>query len=363
MRGEASPFVSNQPSGVTQGHVPGHIPSLDGIRGVAVLLVVVTHAGFTFASGALGVNIFFFLSGFLIATLMRREYATTGAVSLRRFYARRILRIFPPMYILLAAATLASTLGLLAPKIGAWTILAQFLHLTNYVHITGSHVLPGTEIMWSLSVEEHYYLVFPLLFVVVQRFGPGARASIVVGTCLLVLVWRVVVVMSHPVGGEAWAYEASDTRVDSILWGAALAMFANPYFEAKAAAKLDRGWLGILALGVVLASQVLRVHWYSHTIRYTLQCLCFAPLFVIAIRREHRFPITLLNRQPLRWIGSISYSLYLYHYLVIAVLVQHTSLRGVALLAATLAISLPLCELTARFVERPAARLRKRLES
>jgi peptidoglycan/LPS O-acetylase OafA/YrhL len=346
-----------------QGSLPAYIPSLDGIRGFAVLLVVVTHTGYTFASGALGVNVFFFLSGFLIASLMRREYRVTGTVSLRKFYARRILRIFPPMYIVLAAATLASTLGLLAPKVGITIILAQFLHLTNYVHVTGSRVLPGTEILWSLSVEEHYYLIFPVLFVFIQRFTRRSQVTFIAGLCLLVLLWRVVVVLSDPATGPAWAYEASDTRMDSILWGAALAMFANPYFEPEVAEKVDRAWLGILALAVLLASQVVREYWYSHTFRYTLQCMCFGPLFVIAIRRAHVFPVALLNLAPLRWIGTISYSLYLYHYLVIAILVQHSSLRGAALLAATLAISLPLCELTARFIERPSARLRKRLVS
>ena len=253
---------------------PNHIPSLDGIRGIAVLLVVVTHSGFEFASGALGVNVFFFLSGFLITTLMRREHARHGSINFRNFYIRRALRIFPPMYLLLAVAVALSARGWLAPRVEVDVAVAQFLHLTNYVYITGSQVAPGTEIMWSLSVEEHFYLVFPLVFTVIIGMAERRRAAILIGLCVAVLVWRTAVVGFDLMGGESWAYEATDTRLDSILWGCVLALFANPYFEAHRARHLDRPILGVLAALVIVASQGYKAEWFSHTFRYTLQCLC-----------------------------------------------------------------------------------------
>ena len=340
-----------------------HIPSLDGIRAISVLLVVMTHSGFSFASGALGVNVFFFLSGFLITTLLRREHRRTGRINFRRFYLRRALRIFPPMYLLLAVAVALSVRGWLEPMVTRDVAVAQFFHLSNYAHISGSQVAPGTEILWSLSVEEHFYLVFPALFAFLMARSPRQRFVILVLICVSVLTWRCWVVAADFMGGARWAYEATDTRMDSILWGAVFALFANPYFEPERAKHLDRVSLGVLAVGVILASQAYKAEWFSHTLRYTLQCVCFAPLFVLAIHRAHRFPMSLLDRQPLRWIGEISYGLYLYRYLVIAILVQHTTFSGLALLTATLAISLPICALSERYLERPAAVLRKRFAS
>jgi peptidoglycan/LPS O-acetylase OafA/YrhL len=336
-----------------------YIPSLDGIRAIAVMLVVVTHSGFEFASGALGVNVFFFLSGFLITTLLRREHDRAGQISFRRFYIRRALRIFPPMYLLLVVAVTLSATGVLhtvAPGVAT----AQFLHCTNYVHILGNQVAPGTEIMWSLSVEEHFYLVFPAAFSLLCLVRERPRAVLVIAFCVLVMLWRVYVVRNGFHGGASWAYEATDTRMDSILWGCALAMFANPYFEPNRAKVLNRPYLALFGITVVLASQAYRADWFTHTYRYTLQCLSFAPLFVCAMMRPTAFPFTVLNWRWVRWIGGVSYGLYLYHYLVIAVLTTHLHLSRPLTLIVTLGISLPLCALSEALIENPAARLRKR---
>ncbi len=323
------------------------------------MLVVVTHSGFEFASGALGVNVFFFLSGFLITTLLRREHDRAGRINFRNFYIRRALRIFPPMYLLLTVAVTLALTGVLHP-VEPGVAIAQFLHSTNYVHILGNEVAPGTEIMWSLSVEEHFYLIFPAAFALLALVRRRARAVIVIGFCLMVMVWRVYVVRSGFHGGGSWAYEATDTRMDSILWGCALAMFANPYYEAERAKVFDRPWLAMLGVLIVLGSQAYRAEWFTHTFRYTLQCLCFVPIFVCAMSRPTAFPFTALNWKWVQWIGGVSYGLYLYHYLVIALLAEYLRLSRPLVLIVTLAISLPLCALSERLIERPAARLRKR---
>ena len=338
------------------------IPSLDGVRGIAVLLVVASHAGYRFASAALGVNAFFFLSGFLITTLLRREHAKSNAISFRKFYIRRTLRIFPPMYLTLVAVLVLVATGVVVSDANPGAIVAQFFHLTNYTLVTHHRVLPGTEMMWSLSVEEHFYLCFPLLFTFLVRLSPRQSLSIVISVCLIVFAWRSFAIITHLIPSN-WAYQASDTRIDSILWGCAMALFLNPYFDAERARKLDRPWLGAVAVVGLVATQAFRADWYSHTFRYTLQCLCFFPLFVMAIRRPTQFPFTLLNRQPLVWIGTISYSLYLYHHVVVRVLEEQTTLKRSALMLVTLALSLPLCWLSYRLIEQPAGRLRKRFSA
>lgn len=338
------------------------IPSLDGIRGIAVMLVVVSHTGYRWASAALGVNAFFFLSGYLITTLLRREHATTGRISLRNFYIRRALRLLPPMYVTLAVVTALAAAGYLISRASTGSIIAQYLHNTNYVHVTGHKLLPGTEMMWSLSVEEHFYLVFPACFTVLVAWPARRALAVVVGICALILAWRTFGVVQEVIE-PGWAYEASDTRMDSVLWGCAFAMFCNPYFETERSARLDQPWLGALAGAVLVGSQLYQAHWYTHTVRYTLQCLCFFPLFAMAIRRSTSLPFSVLGRQPLIWLGTISYGLYLYHHVVIEVLEHHTSLTRLPLLGATLGISLPICWLSYRFIEAPAGLLRKRFSA
>lgn len=138
-----------------------HIPSLDGIRAISFLIVFVAHAGLNrLVPGYFGLSLFFFLSGFLITTLLRVEFETTGGISLRQFYLRRVLRIFPPFYLILFAAGILTMTGFFVEgSITLTAALAQALHVTNYyVIIRGWWVgmAPGTSIYWSLAVEEHF---------------------------------------------------------------------------------------------------------------------------------------------------------------------------------------------------------------
>src|SRR5262249_9481143 len=132
---------------------PVHIPSLDGIRAVAVSIVFLFHAAHGVFPGGVGVTIFFFLSGFLITTLLRLEAEQAGRVSLRNFYLRRALRILPPMYITLAGATLASVV--IRDPLSMPVLAFQALHFTNYLMDHESSFPIGTIVLWSLAVEEH----------------------------------------------------------------------------------------------------------------------------------------------------------------------------------------------------------------
>ena len=140
------------------------IPSLDGLRAMSFFIVFVAHAGLgAYVPGGLGVTIFFFLSGFLITTLMRIEYERHGTVNLKRFWLRRILRIWPAFYLVLLAAITAAlvfqpdTLSMPAAR-------AQLLHLSNYWSIYHGFVgqADGTGVYWSLAVEEHFYVLLPV---------------------------------------------------------------------------------------------------------------------------------------------------------------------------------------------------------
>src|SRR4051812_45555770 len=112
---------------------PNHIPSLDGLRAISFGIVFIAHAGLEKVfPGGFGVTVFFFLSGFLITTLMRTEFEKSGTVSLKAFYLRRVLRILPPFYVVLTLATALTAVGFLGGELIPSAVAAQFLHYANY---------------------------------------------------------------------------------------------------------------------------------------------------------------------------------------------------------------------------------------
>jgi peptidoglycan/LPS O-acetylase OafA/YrhL len=352
-----------------------HIPSLDGIRACAVMLVFASHA-LAQASltgvlpGEFGVTTFFFLSGYLITTLLRLEHEQTGGISFRAFYLRRVLRIFPPFYLALAVATLLWFVGGLphGPRFELDGVAEQAVFLTNYYviqHGWWTGLAPGTWIFWSLAVEEHFYLAFPLLYLVLLRFvrGRGRQALILAGLCAVVLAWRLVLVFALGAGKDR-TYVATDTRIDSILFGCILGVVANPVLDRT---RIDGGvWKFVLvpaALVGLMVSFVIRDPWFQETIAYTLQGICLFPLFIAVVRFPLWGPFEILNVAPVRFIGVISYSIYLVHPSVLYGVSQWTGafLPSVAQDAVALALTIAIAWGISVAIERPAARLRKRL--
>jgi peptidoglycan/LPS O-acetylase OafA/YrhL len=150
-------------SGVRHAGEGLHVPSLDGIRALSFLVVFAAHAGLdSLVPGGFGVTVFFFLSGFLITTLLRIEEEAHGTLSFRSFYARRALRILPPFYLVLALAASAAWTGLLPGGLEPRAVAAQALHLANFWIVRHGYAgqPAGTGVYWSLAVEEHFYSSF-----------------------------------------------------------------------------------------------------------------------------------------------------------------------------------------------------------
>ena len=346
-----------------------HIPSLDGLRAVSFLLVFVSHAGLKdVVPGAFGVTVFFFLSGYLITTLMRREVETTGHVSLTGFYRRRALRILPPFYIVLVAATLLAGIGF-APgaPLRPMAVASQVLHFSNYwvaAHGWGG-IAQGSGVYWSLAVEEHFYLVFPAAFLVLRRLRLTARDQALAfwGVCALVLAWRcALVVLLHASVDRVEL--SSDTRVDSIAFGCALAVWHNPVLDATSGSRESPLW-GRLALpaavALLLLTFIVRAPVFRDTLRYTLQGAALTPIFIMAVRHPGWRIFRVLNWRPLRFVGTISYSLYLVHHVVIYAVEQHSRFGAVANAVLALLASLAIAWAMHVAIEKPCARLRKRL--
>lgn len=347
-------------------HATFHIPSLDGLRAVAVLIVFFSHVALQrFMPGGFGVTIFFFLSGFLITTLLRLEAEQTGSISMRNFYLRRGLRILPLMYIVLTAASIATRL-IGAPLTGS-VVTRQALHLTSYLVLNfnahaGVGFPIGTIVLWSLAIEEHFYLLFPIAFVALRRRlpQPEKQAAVLLAACAVVLAWRCVLILRWHVDPE-YVMHATDTRIDSILFGCALALWRNPALPGPQWSDRTVAWACCAALLVLVGTIPSRNVAFRETVRYSIQGLALFPVFIAAIRFPHALPFRILNLRPVSFIGVISYGLYLVHLPIILLLRGATGWPEWRLAGVSLVAALSVATLLYRTVERPCARLRRRL--
>lgn len=341
------------------------IPSLNGIRAIAVALVFLAHSRLeTIVPGGLGVTIFFVLSGFLITTLMRREFAAAGALGFRAFYLRRVLRLMPPLLIVVAAAGLLSALSLIDGRFTGGGLLSVLFYAGNYFVIRQDFAgLPaGLGVTWSLAVEEHYYLLYPPLALLLLRDGRRSVVAAVLGAlCVAVLAWRCWLA-AHG-ASEAWLTMATDTRVDAILVGCVMALLRNPVMDAVAPAHALRDGAIAAACGAVLLATLLyRDEVFRVTLRYTLQSLAIAPLIYMAVVRARRWPFRWLNSRVMVYLGTISYTIYLSHQVILyGVEKQWPELGWAGTLLATAALTLAVAEPMRRWVDEPCARLRRRL--
>lgn len=340
------------------------IKGLDGIRAAAFLMVLFGHCGLKWVPNGFGVTVFFFLSGYLITTFLRKEWMRTGDVSVSRFYIRRAFRILPPLYCAIVLALGAAFLGILHTDLQWRGIVAIQLFLTNYAEQVPGLTIPlGLSPLWSLAVEEHFYLLFPVLYVLLLKSGLSRRRQAVWlgGACVLALSWRYV--LMGPLHAN-WnrVYTGTDTRLDSILFGVILAIVANPAIDVFA--RLTRkqcATAALLGIGILLASIAARGEFFRQTARYSIQGLALAPVFFYVVRYSDSLATRLLENRFLTNIGDLSYAMYVFHYIVMFAIQTWLTQNAAATLVMTFTITVALAELSRRFVERPAARLRNRV--
>jgi peptidoglycan/LPS O-acetylase OafA/YrhL len=344
----------------------GAIPSLDGVRAIAVTLVFFAHNGLeNLVPGGLGVTIFFVLSGYLITTLMRIEHTRSGSIDYRAFYLRRLLRLMPPLLLVVVAAGLLAAASEIGGGFTPAGLFAALFYFGNYFVIANDfHGMPaGMGVVWSLAIEEHYYLLFPPLAALLLRTARVRLSVIVLATlCAAVLAWRCWLVYHG--ASEARLTMATDTRVDAILIGCLMALAFNPWLDRGSAASSTRRDLALAGgcVAVLIGTLAYRNEVFRLTARYTLQSLAIAPLIFLAVARAERFPFRWLNARPLVYLGTISYTIYLSHHVIVLALARHwpgLSWRVSTLVA--LALTLLLAEPMRRWIEVPCAQLRKRL--
>lgn len=344
-----------------------HVPVLDGLRALSILLVFLAHIGRIdpIFSGSLGVTLFFFISGYLIASLLRLEYEKTGDICFWNFYVRRTFRIFFPFYLVFGFSILLGLLGVVASEMTSRGLFYQAFFLSNYWDLLaqGKGGAPHLSNLWSLAVEEHFYLFFPLFFWGMQRFRLRVRAQtgLLFSLCGLVLVWRVVLFFWLPQRAILIS-ELTDTRIDSILFGCILAVCGNPMLDERILK--NRGLsMGVLLLAVfaLFVTYFLSGNpLFSKTLLYSIQGLAFLPLFAFAIRNSRKIFLRIFDWGPSVFLGRVSYTFYLVHLICLGLLQQNTNLkhRYVWILAFLLAVVLS-C-LMRWFVELPLGKMRRK---
>lgn len=378
------------------------IPALDGIRALGIALVLVFHGGFSWAGGGFfGVDVFFVLSGFLITALLVAEYGVQGGIGLIRFWGHRVRRLVPALLAVLCAIAVYAWLWAPSDTLGQLRgdALATLLYVNNW-HLAGGGQgyfaalnTPRPLLhTWSLSIEEQFYLVWPLVVLGVLRWTRSLKvllAVTVVGAAASAITMAIVYGNGS---GQNRAYYGTDTRAQALLIGAALAiLLARPLPGRRRATEPDGpqpgvtghssasavattlvrplrlsslgsaalAVVGVVGLGIIV---VLSVDTSSDTAwiyrgGFTLVALATASLIASVALRPGAPVARLLSLRPVRYLGAISYGLYLWHWPIFVVLDHdRTGLSGWTLFLVRVAVSVAVAAVSLRYLEMPVRR-------
>ncbi len=375
----------------------GHIPSFDGFRGLFVLQVVLYHALVTdFLEGSpIIIDWFFVASGFLITSLLLDERHSTGSNSLRRFYQRRALRLFPAMYLMIAVATVLLIIAVTfvpaaRESLGSWWI--EPLAAATYCYYIVAAFMPGTldgvlGHTWSLTVEEQFYFIWPLVMLAaLKRNRRSADFKLIVGSVLFVVVvmgTRVLfqsdIVVLTPDGAvftdeadPTWqgiVYRLASARPDMIVYGCLLA-FVNRAIPRPLTEQWRRGvaiggaagWIGFFAF-MILGNRVAGFELFGGPM-YQVCLLLLAPMILDLYLRQGSWVSRGLAHPVLKWLGVRSYGIYLWHIPVLFFfLAAMDGVYGVqrlvlGLVASALGVLAGIASF--RFIEQPFLRIKDR---
>jgi len=337
-----------------------HLPALDGLRWIAVLVVMLYHFGWHAVPGDLGVSGFFVLSGFLITWLLLREHERSGTVSLTGFYVRRTLRIFPAYY---AFITLSVGLDLLRVDLRVKPVIVPALTYTvNYYNALHGHPTNSMTHAWSLAVEEQFYLLWPCLFLLAIRFGRRGVARVLLGSIAGVLAWRSWLFLSGA-AGEAYVYNAFDTRFDNLAVGCLLALVLTaPSLVRRLGALPYPAWSPLVTVALLVTSRSLVSDRWHYSAGFTVDAVLVAVLIVqLLVLHEHP-AWGWLERPAVKYLGLLSYPLYLYHGYGISI-GRRLPLAQPLQLLASIALSVLIAAGSYHLLEQRFLRLKDRLQA
>ncbi len=354
------------------------VPAIDGLRGLAVLVVVIYHFFGPLAPGGfMGVDMFFVLSGFLITSLLIRERAVMGRVDLKKFWLRRARRILPAATSVLVLGTAAA--GLVGGD-AAVGLKSQFFgtlfFANNWVQIAGSQSYfaeTGVQIFahyWSLAVEEQFYVIFPLLFIVLSRFGSGVLKLVVALLGAASFLWMLL--LYDPQADPTRVYYGTDSHSFGLLLGVLLACITTTTVADPQVDSWPLQWIrdrktvvstvGLVTLIALLVMVVVVPDTSVFTYRGGLLLASFLTMILLATLLCETGPAYwAMNLKPMRWLGERSFSIYLWHWPVIVIIKQlvfnhELGWNDWVIGFIALAISLPLSHYSYEWIETPIRR-------
>jgi peptidoglycan/LPS O-acetylase OafA/YrhL len=331
-----------------------HEPALDGVRGAAILAVLFSHFGLL-PGGTLGVDAFFVLSGFLITSLLLGEWHATGTISLRLFYTRRALRLFPALGALLLVALAVALLVIFAGGKSPHQI-RPFLqgigfgafYVANIAKAAGLKLASLTH-LWSLAEEEQFYLLWPLaLLACLRRRIRPRRLCLLLGFAALLVAGNRLALFTT--GTTSWQrlISSPDTRSDPLLVGClAGVLYSYRLLPGWSRSRRAARWLWLPSAATAAAVVVAFDHWqtWAYIVGLVPFELSIAILILLALTHRDSLPSRVLQARPLTATGKISYSLYLWH-----------PLFRTETVPLAFALSFAAATASYRFIERPFLR-------
>ncbi len=333
----------------------GYLPALDGLRAVAVLMVMLLHAHFQFGKGGgIGVDLFFALSGFLITTLLLEEHSANNFISLLGFYIRRTFRLFPAVYFMLLVILLYAslyTVGITKENIHN-EILASSLYVNNISYMWGvTPMFLGHT--WSLGVEEQFYLVWPLLLILALKYFSIDKLILAL-LVFIPLIWILKSLHYFPI--------LSGLIHESIFIGC---LFALLRWESKIPIKIPN-FISVMLFLLLLFIGLISKSIYHTFITYDLRFIGgFISIFIIIGMVEN--PKSLLNRllsfRGIVYIGKISYALYLWHVPVFKWFLMYSALPSFISFVCKFLVTFILAILSLELIEKKSVLIGRRLSA
>ena len=344
----------------------GYKPALDGLRTVAVGSVMAYHFGASWAPGGfLGVDTFFVLSGYLITSLLLVEWGRSGTVRLGNFWARRARRLFPALLVALTAIAIWAALAVNSDRLGSiradslwtlfysanWHFIAQG---TSYFDLF-SEASPLRH-AWSLAIEEQFYLFWPLITFGSLRIARG-RPKVLAGLCVAGIIGSAVLCAQlFDAADPSRAYFGTDSRASQLLVGALLAIALRSWEPKTRASRVAVQVGGYLGASLTIVGFAVAQDQDAWLYRGGFLGFAFATAAIItAIVQPTRTPLqVVLAWRPVRWVGQVSYGLYLWHWPVqIAISEPRTGIDGIELALLRLAATFFFTTISYYAIERP----------
>jgi peptidoglycan/LPS O-acetylase OafA/YrhL len=351
----------------TKGSNLGYVPALDGMRAFAILAVMLTHAKMRFTQGGfIGVDIFFVLSGFLITSILVREFNQHQRIDLKNFYLRRVLRLAPALLVFLATFTILSVLLLSSGKAQSNFIdsLIALFYVSNWAWAFQIHPPRFLAHTWSLSIEEQFYILWPIILISLFRFI-RSRINILVVILLLTVVSCVVrVYLAFGGASMERLYNGLDTRAVAILIGCLLGFLLSSnimneghhWLETSLKFLAPLSAISLLLLCAALSEKDRAVYYYWLSLVEVLSGIVILDIIYSpsSILRK------ILSIKILVWIGSISYGLYLWHFPIFRAL-RMMGFHRLEVLFIGIGCTFVVASISYYFLERPILKLKSRL--